>query len=241
MKMTDKQDRCGVRTASEIERKYRIGKNISEAQDTANDARQTAERAAAGVDGLDEKLDQDEIYNRLTNNGEWQGIFKGEDGKLYINATFIVAGVIKSPDGHSLIINLDDGTADLTGSIRTRSETDEGGTTHTARLVPLGLDCFTETPSGATRYSAVRGSGAAFSSVDSVVGHCFVQIATNDRAVLMLNGGDQAQMLLVESSTLGNHITGLSAPTEATAAVNKAYVDALENRIAALESMLANS
>lgn len=42
------------------------------------------------VDDLDKKLDADEVFNRLTNNGEIQGVFK-EDGKLYINAEYIQA------------------------------------------------------------------------------------------------------------------------------------------------------
>lgn len=41
---------------------------------------------------------QADIFNRLTNNGELQGIYM-QNGKLYINATYMVTGKISSKDG----------------------------------------------------------------------------------------------------------------------------------------------
>lgn len=43
---------------------------------------------------LDQAYGQEKIFNLLTNNGEVQGVFRGEDGQLYINANYITAGVI---------------------------------------------------------------------------------------------------------------------------------------------------
>lgn len=43
---------------------------------------------------LDRAYGQEKIFNLLTNNGEVQGVFRGEDGQLYINANYITAGVI---------------------------------------------------------------------------------------------------------------------------------------------------
>lgn len=89
--MSAKQDRVSARTATDIERKYNLRKTFAEAVGLAGNAKRTAENAEEAVDELDEKLDSEEIFNRLTNNGEIQGLFRGEDGELYVNAEFIVA------------------------------------------------------------------------------------------------------------------------------------------------------
>lgn len=47
---------------------------------------------------LDKKLNQTEVFNRLTNNGTVQGIFM-KDGQLYINAAYIVAGILRDAAG----------------------------------------------------------------------------------------------------------------------------------------------
>lgn len=87
MATTSKQDRQGARTPADLEYKYNFGKTFAEIMGIATDARNTAEMAAE----LDEKLTQEEIFNRLTNNGEAQGVFRGDDGQIYINAAYIVA------------------------------------------------------------------------------------------------------------------------------------------------------
>nr|DAN96375.1 MAG TPA: Putative tail protein [Caudoviricetes sp.] len=45
----------------------------------------------SAVDDLNESLTQEDIFNRLTNNGKSQGIYI-EDGDLYVNATYIKSG-----------------------------------------------------------------------------------------------------------------------------------------------------
>lgn len=40
-------------------------------------------------------LTHEEIFNLLTNDGAWQGIYRGSDGKLYINFTYARGGMIK--------------------------------------------------------------------------------------------------------------------------------------------------
>ena len=45
----------------------------------------------SAVDSLDQSLNQQDIFNRLTNNGQTQGIYLN-NGKLYINATYIHGG-----------------------------------------------------------------------------------------------------------------------------------------------------
>jgi hypothetical protein len=58
-----------------------------------NGANQTASNASAAVNTLDNSLNQQGIFNRLTNNGQVQGIYL-QDGKIYINGSFIAAGQI---------------------------------------------------------------------------------------------------------------------------------------------------
>lgn len=47
------------------------------------------------VDSVDKKLTQEDIFNRLTNNGASQGMFI-EDGNVYFNATYIKSGEIST-------------------------------------------------------------------------------------------------------------------------------------------------
>jgi phage minor structural protein len=55
---------------------------------------QDAKSMAQGLlDNYDDDLNQLKIFNRLTNNGAEQGIYM-QDGKLYMNASYIAAGII---------------------------------------------------------------------------------------------------------------------------------------------------
>lgn len=58
-----------------------------------NNANESAEKANDAVVTLDEALDQEEVLNRLTNGDKEQGIYL-ENGKLYINGTYIKSGVV---------------------------------------------------------------------------------------------------------------------------------------------------
>lgn len=94
--MVSKQDGVSPRTPSELELKHNFGKKFSEvmgyaadAQKAAETAQEAANRANQALDGLD----QDAVFNILTNNGEEQGIYR-KDGKIYINASYIKSGTI---------------------------------------------------------------------------------------------------------------------------------------------------
>lgn len=66
----------------------------SDATEKSDAAQGNAEKAAkAYVDALDESLGQRSIFDRLTNNGQTQGIYLN-GGLLYINGTYIKTGVI---------------------------------------------------------------------------------------------------------------------------------------------------
>ena len=70
-----------------------------------NGANETAKSASNAVSTLDNSLDVEGVFNRLTDNGRIQGIYM-ESGNLYMNASYIKtgtlqAGTIKSVDGKS--------------------------------------------------------------------------------------------------------------------------------------------
>ena len=84
------------------------------------------QRVATAVDDLDSDLDQQGVFNRLTNNGELQGLYM-RDGQLYINASYVVAGIIADRLGRNKW-NLDDGTFQMDdGTIDLRSSDGNAG------------------------------------------------------------------------------------------------------------------
>lgn len=91
-----KQDRVAPRTAADIERKYNFGQTFAEFAgliDAAQKAADAADAAAKEASKAVDNLDQDEIFNLLTNNGKAQGIYReGED--IYVNASYIKGGKI---------------------------------------------------------------------------------------------------------------------------------------------------
>lgn len=102
--MSAKQDRVYPRTASALEQKYNFDKTFAEvmgyattakksaeaAQDAAGEAKAAADKANEAYEGLD----QEQIFNLLTDNGKEQGIYRGEDGHIYINASYLKSGII---------------------------------------------------------------------------------------------------------------------------------------------------
>lgn len=90
-----KQDRQGARNISEFERRHNYGERFNEVMGVASEARRMAEEAQDDLDGLT----QEQIFNILTNDGNAQGLFRTEDGQVYINASYIAGGVLQSADG----------------------------------------------------------------------------------------------------------------------------------------------
>lgn len=62
-----------------------------DAKETANNAQEAADDAMEAVNDLDKSLNQEEVFNRLTNGGEDQGVYI-ENGKVYINAEYLKSG-----------------------------------------------------------------------------------------------------------------------------------------------------
>ncbi len=84
-----KQDRQGVRTAADLERKYSFGRTFADVYGLVADAQKAIEE----VNKEFESLDSEGIFNRLTNYGEIQGIYR-ENDQIYINASYIKTGTI---------------------------------------------------------------------------------------------------------------------------------------------------
>lgn len=100
--MSLKMDRQGARTPAELERKYNFEKRFDNAMDAAAEA-------SKAVENLDALLDQTEVFNRLTNNGKSQGVYLDEAGNLYLNASYLVTGILKSQDGSTFYLDLVNG------------------------------------------------------------------------------------------------------------------------------------
>ncbi len=86
--MSIKQDGTAPRTAADLERKYGFGRTFAEMYGLIADARSVAEEAQNAFEGLN----HEEIFNRLTNYGEWQGIYRDSEDNVYINASYIKSG-----------------------------------------------------------------------------------------------------------------------------------------------------
>lgn len=97
-----KQDRQGVRRPAELEQKYDFEKRFGDAMEAAN-------AASDAVNNLDRVLDQNEVFDRLTNNGNAKAIYIDENGQLYINASYLVSGVLKSKNGRTFYLDIEKG------------------------------------------------------------------------------------------------------------------------------------
>ena len=95
-------DRQGVRTPADLERKYNFEKRFDNAMEAAAEA-------SEAVKTLDGKLTQEEVFNRLTNGGKAQGFFLDEEGQVYINASYLVTGVLQSKDKKTFYLDLVNG------------------------------------------------------------------------------------------------------------------------------------
>lgn len=104
-----KQDRQGARNIAEFMSRYNFGKSFAEMFGLAKEAKRVAEEAKTTASKPAQNLTHEEIFNLLTKNGALQGLYRGEDGELYVNASYIVTdeflanliktGVITSKDG----------------------------------------------------------------------------------------------------------------------------------------------
>lgn len=85
-----KQDAYSPRTPADLERKYNFGQTFAKVFGLVDDAVRTAEEAKSAFDGLD----QEQIFNLLTNYGKAQGIYRDDNGDVYVNASYIQSGTL---------------------------------------------------------------------------------------------------------------------------------------------------
>ena len=85
-----KMDGYASRTATDLERKYNFGQTFADVYGLVSDARKIAEEAQSAFEGLN----QEQIFNLLTNFGEAQGIYRDDAGGVFINASYIKSGTI---------------------------------------------------------------------------------------------------------------------------------------------------
>lgn len=111
--MSAKQDRHGARTPADLERRYNFGQSFAEVMGLANDARKYAEEAKVAAENASKSMTAEEVFNILTNNGANQGLYRGEDGELYINASYIKSGELLAELLKTGVITSKDGTVKL--------------------------------------------------------------------------------------------------------------------------------
>ena len=106
-----KQDRTRARTPTDIEQKYNFGQTFAEVFNLITDAQKAAEEAQKAIDSLD----HEQIFNLLTDNGRIQGVYRGDDGNVYINATYIKSGKLAAEyiDAENLSVK----SVNITGAI----------------------------------------------------------------------------------------------------------------------------
>lgn len=109
----NKQDRQPARTPSQLERKWDWGKTFAEVYGLIDGVQTETLKA---VNGLDKKLNHEEIFNRLTNYGTVQGIYRSENDDIYINASYIKSGTLSADriDADNLKVKAANITGELT-------------------------------------------------------------------------------------------------------------------------------
>ncbi len=106
-----KQDGYASRTPADLERKYKFGETFAEVFGLVTDARKIAEEAQSAIEGLD----QEAIFNLLTNNGKAQGVYRDDNGDVYVNASYIKSGKLAAQyiDAENLKVS----AANITGTL----------------------------------------------------------------------------------------------------------------------------
>lgn len=106
-----KQDGYSSRTAVDLERKYNFGKTFAEVYNLVSDAQRAAQEAQNAFDGLT----KDEIFNLLTDFGKSQGVYRDDDGNVYMNASYIKSGKLAAE--YIDAENLNVAAANITGQL----------------------------------------------------------------------------------------------------------------------------
>ena len=88
---------------------------------------------------------QEQIFNKLTNNGSSKGIYLLSDGNLYINASYLATGVLTSKDKETFYLDLDNGVLNMkANSLSISGKTVDDIAVEKANAVKKELDDFSE-------------------------------------------------------------------------------------------------
>lgn len=95
-------------------------------EDIAGESQSNAERYAdQAAQNAVNAQSQTDIFNRLTNNGTAEGIFYS-NGQLYINASYLSGGILKSANGTTFKLDLAQNELKIMGKTVSWEESDDG-------------------------------------------------------------------------------------------------------------------
>lgn len=129
-------------------------------------------------------LSQDDIFNKLTNNGQVKGIYL-QSGRLYINADYIQAGTIKDKAGKSWW-NL------TTGEFHTENGTFTGNITGSTII---GSEIRFQNTNGATAYLGSEGIGISDQEENRI--RLFFDGSGSNKPSLSLSNADNSKRISI--------------------------------------------
>ena len=156
------------------------------------------------ITALDNTLDQQDVFNRLTNNGQTQGIYL-QDGKVYINASYMKTGTLNASEVSVENLN----ASNIVSGILTGLEINNGsGTFHVDTSGNVTANSLSSTNATITGGSVnITSSGASVDRITLTYGQdkvgisptlVYVSNTNNHRALNMSADGIS---LLADTST----------------------------------------
>ena len=139
------------------------------------------------------------------------------DGVTVINGGNITTGKILSADGISLVIDLDKGTADLTGTLTTTGHWDESGYYRYTEVSPDGVHVWRRDRDYNTDETGITQGKVTVSEDPDRAEFSAKKIVFYD-----MKNGNHLQLALEDGK---GRLSGLADPEEDGDAVNKAYLE----------------
>lgn len=138
------------------------------------------------------KLTQDNVFNALTNNGEVQGFFL-KDGQVYVNVSYLATGILRSKDGTTFYLDLDNNTlkavfSELSISGKTVDTiAQEKADAAEDNAVGQAVDLANAAESAAKKYADTAASNAVKAQTQADI---FNKLTNNgqDQGIYMVNG-----------------------------------------------------
>lgn len=137
-----------------------------------------------------------------------------------IFADLITSGVLRSRDEKSIVLDLDRGHADITGSIRLAKQTEAGELV--GALLPDGLQIARM---GVMESDKMPEDEQTPQTEPTEPELCVLRQVTLTQDTLAFTDGVSGNSLSLKLESSGGRLTGLSDPQEDSDAVNKAYID----------------